>query len=126
MKLSICLRAVGAGDGLVETPFEIGAGNRLKMNWQKLLCVPLMCFGFSLVYAAAQTQPAAGSPAAAPTTTPSSGKAAAASLPDPQTPEEFFARARQLSDLEASGIPFHWLQSKDDSSFQPHSSQKMA
>ena len=30
-----------------------------------------------------------------------------AALPDPQTPEEFFARARQLSDLEASGIPFH-------------------
>ncbi len=32
---------------------------------------------------------------------------AAAPLPDPQTPQEFFARARQLSDLEASGIPFH-------------------
>ena len=28
-------------------------------------------------------------------------------LPDPKTPEEFFARARQLSDLEAAGIPFH-------------------
>ena len=26
---------------------------------------------------------------------------------NPKTPEEFFARARQLSDLEASGIPFH-------------------
>lgn len=77
------------------------------MNRQKLLCVLLMCFGFSLVYAAAQTQPAAGPPAAAPTTPVSSAKAAAAPLPDPQTPEEFFARARQLSDLEASGIPFH-------------------
>jgi hypothetical protein len=28
-------------------------------------------------------------------------------MPDPKTPAEFFARARQLSDLEASGIPFH-------------------
>jgi TonB family protein len=26
---------------------------------------------------------------------------------NPTTPEEFFARARQLSDLEAAGIPFH-------------------
>jgi protein TonB len=77
------------------------------MNRQKLLCVLLMCFGFSLVYAAAQTQPAAGPPAAAPTTPQPSAKAAATPLPDPQTPEEFFARARQLSDLEASGIPFH-------------------
>ena len=34
-------------------------------------------------------------------------QAISAALPDPQTPEEFFARARQLSDLEASGIPFH-------------------
>ena len=77
------------------------------MNLQKLLCFVLMCFGFSLVYAAAQTQPAAGSPAAAPATNPPPAKVAAAPLPDPQTPEEFFARARQLSDLEASGIPFH-------------------
>jgi TonB family protein len=77
------------------------------MNPQKLLCVLLMCFGFSLVYAAAQTQPAAGPPATAPTTPASSAKTAVAPLPDPQTPEEFFARARQLSDLEASGIPFH-------------------
>jgi TonB family protein len=76
------------------------------MNPQKLLCILLMCFAFSLVYAAAQTQPAAGPPAAAPTTPPSSAKAAAP-LPDPQTPQEFFARARQLSDLEGSGIPFH-------------------
>lgn len=77
------------------------------MNWLKRLCVVLMCFGFSLVYAAAQTQPAAGSPAAAPTSPLPPGKVAAAPLPDPQTPEEFFVRARQLSDLEASGIPFH-------------------
>ena len=77
------------------------------MNWLKRLCVVLMCFGFSLVYAAAQTQPAAGPPAAAPTPPLPPGKAAAAPFPDPQTPEEFFARARALSDLEASGIPFH-------------------
>jgi TonB family protein len=77
------------------------------MNRQKLLCVLLMCFGFSLVYAAAQTQAAAGPPAAAPATNLPPGKAAATPLPDPKTPEEFFARARQLSDLEASGIPFH-------------------
>jgi TonB family protein len=79
----------------------------LRMNLQKLLWVPLMCFGLSLVYAAAQTQPAAGPPAAAPTSPPSSAIPAAAPLPDPKTPQEFFARARQLSDLEASGIPFH-------------------
>ena len=77
------------------------------MNRQKLLCVLLMCFGFSLVYAAAQTQPAAGPPAAAPATNLPPSKAAVAPLPDPKTPEEFFARARQLSDLEAAGIPFH-------------------
>ena len=92
---------------MVATSLVIDAGNRLKMNWQKLLCVLLMCFGFSLVYAAAQTQPAAGPPVAAPTTPQPSAKAVGAPLPDPQTPEEFFARARALSDLEASGIPFH-------------------
>ena len=79
------------------------------MNRQKLVCVLLMCFGFSLVYAAAQTQPAAGPQAAAPAANlpPSKAATAAAPLPDPKTPEEFFARARQLSDLEAAGIPFH-------------------
>jgi TonB family protein len=83
------------------------------MNRQKLLSAVLMCFGFSLVNAAAQTQPAAGPPAAAPTTNPPPAKVAAATpvaaapLPDPHTPEEFFARARALNDLEASGIPFH-------------------
>jgi TonB family protein len=77
------------------------------MNRQTLFCVVLICLGFSLVNAAAQTQAAAGPPAAAPTTPVSSAKAAATPLPDPQTPQEFFERARQLSDLEASGIPFH-------------------
>jgi len=106
MKLSKCLPAeIWAGHGCSITC--TGAGNRLKMSLKKLLCVSLMCFGLSLVYAAAQTQPAAGPPAAAPATPSSPAKAAAAPLPDPKTPEEFFARARQLSDLEASGIPFH-------------------
>ena len=89
------------------------------MKLQKLLCFVLMCFGFSLVYAAAQTQPAAGPPSSAPATPPPPGEtgttAAApttapstpAPLPDPKTPQEFFDRAGQLSDLEASGIPFH-------------------
>ena len=93
--------------GMVGTLLAIVAGIALKMNRQKLLCVLLMCFGFSLVYAAAQTQPAAGPPAAAPATNLPLIQATPAALPDPQTPEEFFARARQLSDLEASGIPFH-------------------
>ena len=77
------------------------------MNRQKLFWVLLMCFGVSVVYAAAQTQPAAGPPAAAPTSPLPPAKAAPAPMPDPKTPEEFFARARQLSDLEASGVPFH-------------------
>ena len=91
---------------IIATSLETGAGNPLKMNRQKLLCVLLMCFGFSLVYAAAQ-QPAAGPPASAPAYPSPLVKAAAASLPDPKAPEEFFARARALSDLEASGIAFH-------------------
>ncbi len=102
---------------LLENLLAIGAGNRLEMNWQKLLCVPLMCFGFSLVYAAAQAQPAASPPASAPASPLPSTKSGPATatpppivatpLADPQTPVEFFARARQLSDLEAAGIPFH-------------------
>jgi TonB family protein len=96
------------GGAVVETSLAMGAGNTLKTNRQKLLCVVLMCFGFSLVYAAAQTQPAAGPPATVPTTPEPSTKASATPLPDPQTPQEFFARARQMIDLEASGIPFHF------------------
>jgi TonB family protein len=57
----------------------------------------------------AQTQAAGAAPvpstaAAAP---PASAPSAIATAADPQTPAEFFARARQLSDLEAAGIPFH-------------------
>jgi TonB family protein len=93
--------------GWVETAFAKRAGIALTMNRWKRLCVVLMCFGFSLVYAAAQTQPAASPQAAAPTPPLPPGKTAPTPLPDPQTPEEFFARARALSDLEASGVPFH-------------------
>jgi TonB family protein len=46
----------------------------------------------------AQTQPASA---------PVSHTATAAATGNPKTPEEFFARARKLSDLEAAGIPFH-------------------
>lgn len=67
----------------------------------------LICLAVWGARVRAQTQPAAGPPAAAPTAPVTSTKAAVTPLPDPQTPTEFFARARQLSDLEASGIPFH-------------------
>lgn len=67
----------------------------------------LICLAMWGARVSAQTQPAAGPPAAAPTAPVTSTKAAVTPLPDPQTPTEFFAQARQLSDLEASGIPFH-------------------
>ncbi len=72
-----------------------------------LTCSLLFCLIVSSARMFSQTQPAAGPPASAPATPPPPTKAAVAPLPDPQTPEEFFARARQLSDLEAAGIPFH-------------------
>lgn len=70
----------------------------------RLSCTLLFCLAFSPLKLRAQAPPAS-TPATGSTvaTTPSAPVAAA----DPQTPEEFFARARQLSDLEASGIPFH-------------------
>lgn len=84
----------------------------------------------AMIFAQAQTtwSPAASASAG-------SSPAAAAVTPNPTTPAEFFARARQLSSLEAAGIPFHvkatyvasgdteftgtgtyekWWQSKDD------------
>lgn len=81
-----------------------------------LVCAVLICLIVWDALAGAQTQSAAGATAAgataagpirtatATTTAVAPPPAAAA---NPQTPEEFFARARQLSDLEASGIPFH-------------------
>ena len=60
-------------------------------------------FASSLLLATAcgvsQTTPAPAGPSA-----PASAPTAIAT---PKTPAEFFARARQLSDLEAAGIPFH-------------------
>ncbi|MGC1781543.1 MAG: hypothetical protein WA708_03395, partial [Acidobacteriaceae bacterium] len=61
-------------------------------------CALLVLF-FCLIFSATlrgQVQPA--TPAS---TTP------APTAANPQTPAEFFARARELSDLEAAGIPFH-------------------
>lgn len=50
-----------------------------------------------MVFAQAQPSPSTTASAAAP----------AAKVANPTTPEEFFARARQLSDLIAAGVPFH-------------------
>jgi hypothetical protein len=79
---------------------------RLSRAWVVLACLGLLA---GMVRAGAQSIVAAGPPAAAtsPTSPPSAATSAPAPLPDPKTPEEFFARARQLSDLEASGVPFH-------------------
>lgn len=61
------------------------------------------CLGFRPSLLRSQTQPAnPASPTAS-----ASAAAIPGALTKPQTPAEFFARARQLSDLEASGIPFH-------------------
>jgi TonB family protein len=67
---------------------------RRVVGFSVLLCLMIFC-----AHMLGQTQPEASAPAATP--------AAAPALPNPQTPQEFFARARALSDLEASGIPFH-------------------
>lgn len=66
---------------------------------RRLLFRSLFVLGWCAVagMAAAQTLP---NPAPPPASAPSV-------VANPQTPEEFFARARQLSDLEAGGIPFH-------------------
>ena len=75
----------------------------------------LTCLGLSAGMGGAGAQSTVALPAGAPATPAISAKVAApavtpsipAPLPDLRTPEEFFARARQLSDLEAAGIPFH-------------------
>ncbi|MGC1781575.1 MAG: energy transducer TonB [Acidobacteriaceae bacterium] len=63
------------------------------------LLVLFFCLIFPAAALRAQTQPATAAPV--PSTTP------APTAANPKTPAEFFARARQLSDLEATGIPFH-------------------
>ncbi len=76
-------------------------------NPRLLLVLSFWC-AFLPVRLAAQSQPTTNPAAAASTTTTvASSKAVPASAANPQTPQEFFARARALSDLEASGIPFH-------------------
>jgi TonB family protein len=74
-----------------------------------LACSVLFCLIVSSGKLVGQTQPAASAAAAAaaPATPQSSTKVGAVPLPDPETPQEFFARARALSELVASGIPFH-------------------
>ena len=69
------------------------------MRKRILTCTVLFCLIVPSAKLISQTQPAATAPAATPTAAPTQS--------DPQTPQEFFARAGQLSDLEASGIPFH-------------------
>ena len=69
------------------------------MRYFRLLLVLFTCSAFLPVRLHAQTQPA--STPAAPTQAP------VANAANPTTPAEFFARARQLSDLEAAGVPFH-------------------
>ncbi len=63
-----------------------------------LPCTLWLCAALCLWPLHAQTQPASA---------PASSTATPAPAANPKTPEEFFARARQLSDLEAAGIPFH-------------------
>ena len=69
------------------------------MRYFRLLLVLFFCSAFLPARLHAQTQPA--STPAAPTQAP------VANTANPITPAGFFARARQLSDLEAAGIPFH-------------------
>ena len=79
------------------------------MRDPRALLVLFICLIFPAATLPAQTQQP--TPAPVPSTTsaapPASAPSAIATAADPQTPAEFFARARQLSDLEASGIPFH-------------------
>jgi TonB family protein len=78
----------------------VAAGIKGKYMLKPIVaCSVLFCLVVPSVKLLSQTQSGASVSAATP--------AAAPALPDPKTPEEFFARARSLSDLEASGIPFH-------------------
>jgi TonB family protein len=80
------------------------------MRYVRLSCILLLCLAFSPCKLCAQTAPTASASAAGSTIAGSTAAAtpsAPVAVANPQTPEEFFARARQLSDLEASGIPFH-------------------
>ncbi len=69
-------------------------------SWLTAFLVPFL--GLAAGFAAAQAAPAPSGPS---TTTTAAPRAVATVAP--KTPAEFFARARQLSDLRAAGIPFH-------------------
>ncbi|MHB8301261.1 MAG: energy transducer TonB [Acidobacteriaceae bacterium] len=69
------------------------------MHNLRLVLLYLLCSCFCPACLLAQAQP---SPSTAPSATASSAKPVT-----PKTPAEFFARARQLSDLIAAGVPFH-------------------
>ena len=79
------------------------------MRKRILACTVLFCLSVYSAKLVCQTQPVASASGAAgaPISPASSATSSGAALPDPKTPQEFFVRARQLSDLEASGIPFH-------------------
>jgi TonB family protein len=99
-----------------EPPYAFGAGpcRKFRRRLARALCTlerdaSLMAAFFvalslglappPAISQSARTAPAgASTPAVAPPV---------AAIIAPKTPEEFFARARQLSDLKAAGIPFH-------------------
>lgn len=66
-----------------------------------VFCLPVLLMGQST-----NSTPVANPPSVSSATIQTSAPAAAPVQP-PKTPGEFFARARQLSDLEAAGVPFH-------------------
>ncbi|HEX4020467.1 MAG TPA: energy transducer TonB [Acidobacteriaceae bacterium] len=77
----------------------------LNRSWLLLTLLCLLLPAATAQQAASAAHSATLAPTApAQATTP---KPAATPLPKPQTPEEFFNRAREFSDLEAAGIPFH-------------------
>lgn len=75
------------------------------MRKPRSLPVFFFCLTLSSASLLAQTKPSTA-PTAVATASPNSPVTPAISA-YPKTPTEFFARARQLSDLEACGIPFH-------------------
>lgn len=91
------------------------------MHQPRIMPPLLFCLIVSVATLRGQTKPPMPPVAVAPTTVPAKStvatantKTAAVSTPVaavppayPKTPAEFFARARQWSDLEAAGIPFH-------------------
>lgn len=79
------------------------------MRQPRIVPIFLLCLILSAATLLGQTKPPTtpAAPATATAPKPATTPATTPALPNPKTPAEFFARARQLSDLEASGIPFH-------------------